>query len=87
MFCSFWREQSNYAWPEIVEKHEHNRDNPPVYAARDEPVDEASNRQQSKIWKDRWKQGMSFKVGVSEPHQHAQREDHLKQHACRKHGP
>jgi hypothetical protein len=30
---------------------------------------------------------MSFKVGVSEPHQHAQREDHLKQHACRKHGP
>src|SRR6185437_4331388 len=84
---SFWREQTDYAGPEIVKKHEHNRDNPPVHTARDEPIDEASDCQQSKVRKDRRKQGMSFKAGVSEPQQGEQRADHLKQHACRKHGP
>jgi hypothetical protein len=61
------RESGHYARPQIVEKHECDRHDPAVYAARDKPIDEASNGQQCKVWEDRGQQEVPFKAGVDEP--------------------
>src|SRR5262249_42483901 len=47
------KETVSYVGPEIVEEHEDNCDNPAVNATRDQPIDEACERQQSEVRENR----------------------------------
>src|SRR5262245_59451550 len=60
-------EKGGHRWPEVVEEHENDRDNPTVHAARNQALDKASNRQERKVRKDRGEEVVAFKAWIDQP--------------------
>src|SRR5262249_54140835 len=46
-------EGGHHSWPKIEEENKSDRDDPTVHAAGNQAIDETSNRQERKVWKDR----------------------------------